>query len=212
MAGASRHWPEAVDALPTLTLPPGQLVFDESRACMGFPVVLRGRIKVFKSFPNGRELLLYGVGPSDLCIVSTSALLNGLPYQAAAITQSEVQLKLIPPPQFNALLDDRDFRAFVLRQYTQRMGELMALVDAVYSHRLDQRLAARLLAHVGDSGLPCERTHQELADELGSVREVISRMLRQLADQGVIALERGAIRILDMSALQALANSAGAGA
>lgn len=198
------HLP-AIDALPMLKLPPGQLVFDETRACMGFPVVLSGRIKVFKAFANGRELLLYGVGPSELCIVSTSALLNALPYSASAVTQSDVTLKLIPPALFNELLDDRAFRAFVLQQYTQRMADLMGLVDSVYSHRLDQRLAARLLAHVGDSGQACERTHQELADELGSVREVVSRMLRQLADQGLIALERGAVRILDADGLKRLA-------
>lgn len=194
----------AIQNLPELTIPHGQLIFDESRTCMGFPVISQGRIKVFKSFANGRELLLYGVGPQELCVVSTAALLDQLPYQARAVAQGEVHLRLIPPALFDNLMDGRDFRRFVLVQYTQRMAELMSLVDAVYSHRLDQRLAARLLAHVADTGTACERTHQELADELGSVREVISRMLRHFADQGLISLERGSIWVLDPVALQQL--------
>lgn len=197
----------AIAALPELTIPHGQLIFDESRACMGFPVISQGRVKVFKSFANGRELLLYGVGPQELCIVSTAALLDQLPYQARAVAQGEVHLRLIAPALFDTLMDDREFRRFVLSQYTHRMAEMMALVDAVYSHRLDQRLAARLLAHVADTGTACERTHQELADELGSVREVISRTLRHFSDQGLISLERGHILVRDPVALRQLVST-----
>lgn len=190
--------------LPELAIPHGQLIFDESRTCMGFPVINQGRVKVFKSFANGRELLLYGVGPQELCIVSTAALLDQLPYQARAVAQGDVRLRLIPPQVFDTLMDDRTFRRFVLSQYTHRMADLMSLVDAVYSHRLDQRLAARLLAHVADTGAACERTHQELADELGSVREVISRTLRHFAEQGFIRLERSSIQVLNPVALKQL--------
>lgn len=196
----------AIDALVPITLPDGQLIFDESRQCLGFPVIEQGRVKVFKSLANGRELLLYGVGPQELCIVSAAALIEKLPYQARAVSQGEVVLRLIPPDMFNTLLDDRSFRQFVLGQYAQRMRELMTLVDALYTHRLDQRLARRLLDHGGATGQACERTHQELADELGSVREVVSRTLRHLADRGLITLERGAIRVVDAPALMRLAN------
>lgn len=187
---------EELTQLPTLALPDGQLLFGETRACLGFPLVRKGSIKVFKAFPNGREILLYHVMPGQTCVVSAACLFSGLPYGASAVTQGAVELRLIPPAAFDRLMNDAGFRRFVMAQFTQRLSDLMALLDAVFTHRLDQRLAVRLVAHEAGNGSVCAMTHQQLADELGSIREVVSRLLKQFADEGWIRIERGAIHIL----------------
>jgi CRP/FNR family transcriptional regulator len=190
--------------LPVLSFSDGQRVFDETRACLGFPLVDQGSIKVFKSFANGRELLLYLVGPGEACVVSANSLFMNRPYGASAAARGDVRLRVIPPQRFDALMGEVSFRRLVMAQFAQRMGDLMALVDAVVGHQLDQRLAQRLLAHRAEQGEAFALTHQQLADELGSIREVVSRLLKQFADKGWIALERGSIRVVDAQGLQSV--------
>ena len=123
---------EELAGLPTRAIPDGQLLFDPSRACLGFPLVDKGSIKVFKAFPNGREILLYHVTPGQTCVVSAACLFSGLPYGASAVTQGPVELRLIPPPAFDRLMSDAAFRRFVMAQFTQRLSDLMTLLDAVF--------------------------------------------------------------------------------
>ena len=192
--------------LPTLAFADGKLLFDETRACLGFPLVSKGSIKVFKAFPNGREILLYHVTKGQTCVVSAACLFSGMPYGACAVTQGPVELQLIPPATFDRLMNDAGFRRFVMAQFTQRLSDLMALLDAVFTHRLDQRLAARLVAHEARDGAVYAMTHQQLADELGSIREVVSRLLKQFADEGWIRIERGSIHILAPGPLKRFAS------
>ncbi len=191
--------------LPLLSLTDGQKVFDEAGACLGFPLVEQGSIKVYKSFPNGRELLLYLVGPGDACVISASSLFIDQPYGASAIARGDVKLRVIPPDCFHALMGDASFRDLVLGQFAQRMGDLMALVEAIVGHQLDQRLAQRLLVHHREEGQAFALTHQQLADELGSIREVVTRLLKQFVDKGWITLDRSSIRIVDAPGLRSAA-------
>jgi len=182
----------------TLVVPAGSVLFDDAQPCLGLPQIERGRVKVFKSFPNGRELLLYHIDPGDSCIVSLACLFRGERYNARAVAETEVALRILPLAEVQLRLADPAFRADILGQFAQRMSELMTLVDAVVTHRLDQRLAVLLSQH----GAECALTHQQLADQLGTVREIVSRLLRRFQDEGWVAGERGRIRILDSCALQ----------
>lgn len=172
-------------------------------------MVSKGSIRVFKVFPNGRELLLYHVTPGEICVVSAACLFSGLPYTARAAAQGEVELRMIPSETFNRMMDGAAYRGFVVGQFAQRLSDLMALVDAIVTHRLDQRLAARLLAHRLETGDSFAVTHQQLADELGTIREVVTRVLKHFSDEGWIMIERGAIRIRDAAGLAQLATATG---
>jgi CRP/FNR family transcriptional regulator, anaerobic regulatory protein len=201
-------WPD-VAALPMRALPAGSLLFDETRPCEGFPLVDAGGIKVFKAFPNGRELLLYRVTPGQACIVSAAALFSSQPYSACGMADTDVRFRMIPAALFETLMGEARFRRFVMWQFTQRLADLMTLVDAVFTRRLDQRLAARLLVHRADGSGTLAITHQQLADELGSIREVVTRLLRHFADEGWITVERGAVRILDAGGLKRFSEPSG---
>ncbi|MCK6405390.1 MAG: Crp/Fnr family transcriptional regulator [Rhodocyclaceae bacterium] len=186
-------------------LPAGTQIFAERQDCRGFPLVVRGSIKVVKRTANGREMLLYRVEPGDSCIISSSCLLGHTPYSARGEAETEVDLLVLPTDLFERLLaENRAFRDFVFHLFAERIAELMQLVEEVAFQRLDQRLARLLLARGDD----IQTTHQALADELGSVREIVSRLLKGFAAQGLIVLGREQIRILDRTGLQACATRA----
>ena len=183
---------------PAMTLPAGSVLFAEGQPCRGFPILESGRVKVYKAFPNGRELLLYHIESGQACIASIACLFGSAAYSVRAVAESPVTVRLVPSDAFHAALAEPAFRQFVMQQFAQRLCDLLGLVDAVVTHRVDQRLAARLLAHAPD----CKLSHQQLADELGSVREIVTRVLRHFAEEGWVSVDRGHIRILAPEALR----------
>jgi len=185
-----------------LSLPAGSAVFDERHACQGFPMLLSGSIKVVKAAPNGRELQLYRVTPGESCIITSSCLLGHALYSARGVAEADLQLLVIPPPVFDELLQTQEpFRAYVFGLFSERLSELMQLVEEVAFRKLDQRLAALLLSR----GRVIQTTHQALADDLGSVREMISRLLKNFAEQRLVALGREQIEVLDAAGLRRVA-------
>lgn len=159
-----------------------------------------GGIHVIKRAANGRELPLYRVLPGDSCIMTSSCLLGQADYNACGITESDTELVFLPKPAFDLLLTHAPFRIFVFRLFAERIGELMQLVEEVAFQKLDQRLANLLLGR----GKLIQTTHQQLADELGSVREMVSRLLKGFAEQGLVRLGREQIEILDPAGLRKL--------
>ncbi|MDR2189352.1 MAG: Crp/Fnr family transcriptional regulator [Azonexus sp.] len=186
-----------------MRLPAGAQVFAERQPCQGFPLLLEGRIKVGKSAANGRELMLYRVEPGGSCIISSSCLLGRSDYNARGVAETPLTLLLLPVPVFAELmLAHAPFRDFVFHLFAERIAELMQLVEEVAFARLDQRLARLLLARPDDV---LAVTHQQLADELGSVREIVSRLLKGFAAQGLVSLGREQITLIDRSGLQGIA-------
>lgn len=187
-----------------LRLPAGTTVFTEQQPCRGFPLLLGGSIKVIKTTPSGRELLLYRVEPGGSCIITSSCLLGHTDYSARGIAESELTLLMLPAPLFSRLVgESAPFRDFVFHLFAERIAELMQLVEEVAFSRLDQRLAKLLLAKEQEV---LHTTHQQLAEELGSVREIISRLLKGLAAQGLVSLGREQIVLLDRAGLARLAD------
>ena len=185
-------------------LPAGTQVFAEHQPCQGFPLLLEGSIKVCKLAANGRELMLYRVTPGGSCIISSSCLLGRTDYNARGIAETPLTLLALPVPAFTALmLEHPPFRDFVFHLFAERIGELMQLVEEVAFARLDQRLARLLVARKEDV---LAVTHQQLADELGSVREIVSRLLKGFAAQGLVGLGREQLSIIDRPGLQRIAS------
>jgi CRP/FNR family transcriptional regulator len=189
-------------AMP-LSLPAGAVVFDESQACQGFPLILSGSLRVIKSAPSGRELQLYRVSPGESCILTSSCLLGNSRYQARGVAEQPLEMVLLPATLFHQLLGRHDaFREYVFHLFSDRLTDLMHLVSAVAFQKLDQRLAALLIAKPS----PLHTTHQALADELGSAREMVSRLLKGFAEQGWVKLAREQIEVTDAKALKRFAD------
>lgn len=187
------------------TAPAGTVMFDERNPCQAFPMLIEGNLRVIKTAPNGREMQLYRVVPGEACVLTSSCLLGNSPYSARGIAESDLTAVTLPQPLFSRLLAEHEpFRTYVFGLFAERISELMQLVEAVAFQRLDQRLAALLLG----KGRVIRTTHQGLAEELGSVREIVSRLLKNFADQGLVALERERIEILNPQGLRVIAGNA----
>lgn len=192
------------DALASATymkVPAGTMMFEEDQPCMGFPLLISGSARVIKAAPNGRELHLYDVQPGEACVLTSRCLVDSARYEARGITREEVELVVLPPASFQGLIAGvGPFRDFVFKRFAERMADLLQLISAVTFQKLDQRLAAALAARPS----PIRITHQTLADELGSLREIVSRLLKNFESQGWVRLGREQIEVLDVAALRQL--------
>lgn len=187
----------------------GTQMFGERQPCSGFPLVLSGNIRVVQRYPNGREMQLYRVSPGESCVLSSSCLLGRTQYPATGTAETDVELAVIPPDAFRELVvEDSSFREYVFSLFGERLASLLALVEAITYQKLDQRLAALLVRRSKD-GPTIAATHQVIADELGSVREIVTRLLRSFEDRGYVELGRERIRVLDAKSLGELARPAG---
>ncbi len=188
-----------------LEVPAGTVVFDDHAACEAMPFLLEGTIRVSKVSQCGREILLYRVRAGEACVLTSSCLIGRVAHAARGVVERDARLLAVPEPVFRGLVaGDESFRAYVFALFSARLGELMALVEAVAFHRLDQRLAALLLAH----GRILHVTHQSIADELGTVREIVTRLLHHFADDGIVRLSRERIEIVDPARLREIAAAA----
>ncbi len=188
-----------VEQTAIVGVPQGTVVFDENQACRGFPLLLSGSIRIIKAAPNGRELLLYAVSPGESCILTSSCLLGEARYHARGVTTEDVEMAVLAPAAFRALIHSHEpFRNYIFALFSERMADLMQLVSAIAFQKLDQRLAALIASRPS----PIRTTHQALADELGSVREIVSRLLKYFAEQGWIRLGREQIEVVDATALE----------
>ena len=182
-------------------VPAGARLFDEGAPCQGFPLVLRGAVRVARGAANGRSLELYRVTPGELCVVSTSCLFGQQALTAHGETTEPTELVLLSPAGFERWSAHEPFRRFVFGIFADRLADLMALAEAVAFQRLDQRLATALLGH----GATLRLTHQALADELGTAREIVTRLLKRFEQRGWVALGRERIELRDAAALRAVA-------
>jgi len=183
-------------------VPAGTVMFDENQSCQGFPLLLSGSIRVIKSTPNGRELQLYRVISGESCILTSSCLLGHTRYQARGIAEQALEIVLLPANAFHTLLGNCEaFRNYVFHLFSDRITDLMQLVSAVAFQKLDQRLAKLII----NKPNPIRTTHQALADELGSAREIVSRLLKGFAEQGWVKLGREQIEITDAASLKKFA-------
>ncbi len=186
-----------------LEVPAGTVMFDDHAACEAMPFLLQGVVRVSKVSSSGREILLYRVHPGEACVLTSGCLVGRAAYAARGVVERDARLVAVPEPVFRRLVaGDESFRSYVFALFSARLGELMALVEAVAFQRLDQRLAALLLGR----GRVLQVTHQSIADELGSVREIVTRLLHHFADDGLVRLSRERIEIVDPARLRAVAS------
>lgn len=189
-----------------VTLPPGAHVFRPGQRAQNMLLLLSGTVRVQQVSDTGREVFLYRVHAGESCILTTACMLADEDYAAEGIAETEVRAVAIPRPVFDDLTGRSiPFRTFVFRSYSRRIADLFALIDDIVFQRVDVRLAARLL-HL-EQDCVVQATHQALAVELGTAREVISRTLAEFHRRGWVETARGEVRLLDRLALDHFARS-----
>jgi CRP/FNR family transcriptional regulator len=182
-------------------VPAGAVVFVPGAPCGAYLLVLEGSVRVQMIADTGRQLVLYRVRRGESCILTTSALLGEEAYAAEGVVEVATTAITVPRAVFDELLSASDaFRRFVFAGYGRRVAEILATMQAAVFHRVEPRLARLLLA----TRAPITATHQEIAAELGSAREVVSRHLKTFERRGLVRLGRGAVEIVDRAGLDRL--------
>lgn len=190
-------WVSAAQSATSFVVPAGRTVFRVGDPCQNFVFVLNGSIRVHKASEGGREILLYRVERGDICILTLFNLLGNAQYAADGLAETHVQGMAITAAHFHRCLGESPgFRRFIFATMGQRLANLMMLLEEVMFQRLDVRLARLLIDRCPDEGEGAVRMkHCELATELGSSREVVSRILKDFEHRGWLQLARGQIRI-----------------
>ena len=198
---------QALEALKPVHVPSRTTLFRPGDQAQSFVVLLSGRIGVYLTGRNGRELLLYSVTPGETCVQTTLGVLGGAPYSGEAVTESDVVAVMVPPAIFERLMASSPaFRSFVFKAFADRLNDLMFVLEQVAFVKVEERLAHALLERMDEEGI-VELTHQELSVIIGTAREVVSRRLEALASKGLIENERGHIRLLQIDQLRLMAAS-----
>ena len=194
-----------------LTVPAGTVVFGPGKPPEHLLLLLDGRVRVQQTSEEGREIVLYRVAAGESCVMTTACLLAHEDYSAEGIAETDVRAAAIPRARFDDLASRSvEFRTFIFTAYARRMSDLFMVIEEIAFQRLDIRLAQKLIELARDTG-QIRATHQQLAAELGTAREVISRQLGEFQRRGWIRQARGVVDLLDAAAIGRLAAQDGGG-
>ena len=183
-------------------IPRGKDIFAQGDQVEAIALLISGAVRVYKVGDTGREITLYRFSTGESCILTANAILNHQSFSALATVEEEAEAIMIPADTFRDWVNQYEiWREFVFALLSQRLSRVMEIVDEVAFGRMDVRVATLLLKR-SQSQNPLITTHYEIAAELGSSREVISRILGSLASAGMIQVKRGAIEVLDDTSLQ----------
>jgi CRP/FNR family transcriptional regulator, anaerobic regulatory protein len=194
------------EAASVVRLNSGDYFLREGDLCAHFALLASGRMRVFKLGESGHEITLYHVGAGEACPLNVSCILSDRPVPAMAKVEDAVEAVVIPAPTFRRWMAQHEaLRTFVFQMFANRLTEVMSLVEEVAFRRMDQRLARRLGELLVQDGAPrasVEITHAELAADLGTAREVVSRLLKEFERLGAISLSRGKITLRNAALLR----------
>jgi CRP/FNR family transcriptional regulator len=183
-------------------IPAGQDVFIEGDPTEAITLLISGVVRVYKIGETGREITLYRFGVGESCVLTANAILSRKTFPAIATVQEPAEAVVIPAENFREWVRRYDlWRDFVFELFSHRLAMVMALVDEVVFRQMDRRVAKLLLSRAQTQNR-IRITHQEIAADLGSSREVISRLIEEFAAEGILRSGRGMIEILDFELLE----------
>jgi len=198
-------WRTVLDKASEVNAPAGTTLLESGESCAGFMLLQTGVVRVYEVSSDGRELFLYKVMPGDLCLLNLMFMFNTQPCHFKVIAETDVSILSINPGQFDlALNNSMRFRSSIFSAMAERVHHLMHMINNLAFHPLADRLLMRIHEKQQEQGSDLiHTTHQELASELGTSREVISRLLKNFESRvGAIKLKRGAIQILSTDVFQ----------
>lgn len=194
-----------IETSHVVRLPAGTRIFGPGQAPEAYLLLIAGTVRVQQVSEAGREIILYRVSGGESCALTTACLMGYEEYRAEGIAETDVEAVAVPRATFDALIaTSAAFRRFVFTAFSVRITNLFRVIEEVAFARIDVRLAQRLLDLGGDSH-HIDLTHQQLAAELGTAREVISRQLNEFQHRGWIITSRGAIDVVNADGLRKLA-------
>lgn len=187
-------------------LRPGDLVFSPGKDVPVIPLVLSGLVRVYTPADSGHEITLYEIQPGETCVLAASSALAGNSYPAMAVAEEETEAWLLPADAFIRLFSSNElFRAFIFDALNSRLSSVMGLVHDVAFKKMDERLIGYILRRTAESSRITE-TQESIAAQLGTAREVVSRILNDFERKGFVHTGRGYVEVIDRPGLQSISS------
>jgi CRP/FNR family transcriptional regulator len=184
-------------------IPKGQFIAMEGEPCNYLPIVKSGVIRVYKLSPNGQEMTLYRIKSGESCILTISCLLTNKAFPAIAFTESDSEVILIDSANVKNWINKHNiWREFIFNYMSNIIFKVLSLLESSTFNRTESRIIDFLLINFEEKSSKLNITHQDIAREIGTSREVVSRILKELESQKIIKLSRGSIAILQKEALK----------
>jgi CRP/FNR family transcriptional regulator, anaerobic regulatory protein len=188
-----------------MQLPAGASICDEGQQCAQLAMVMEGVGRVYKLSPSGREITLYRINGGESCVLTASCIMSQNAFPAMAATETPVTAILVSPKNVREwFCKDPEWQKFIFGLLSFRLNDIISVVEEVAFKRIDVRIAEQLVRHLGQGNRVMQKTHAELAADVGSSREVISRILKDFAERGLVNLTRGSIEVIDPESIQHL--------
>jgi CRP/FNR family transcriptional regulator, anaerobic regulatory protein len=188
-----------------MQLPAAVSICDEGQQCAQLAMVMSGVGRVYKLSPSGREITLYRIYHGESCVLTASCIMSQNAFPAMAVTETPVSAVLVSPQHVREwFCKDPEWQKFIFGLLSFRLNDIISVVEEVAFKRIDVRIAEQLVRHLAHEDLVLHKTHAELAADVGSSREVISRILKDFAERGMVNLTRGSIEVLDLESIRHL--------
>lgn len=179
-------------------LPAGASICEEGQQCSHLAMVISGTGRVYKLSSAGREVTLYRIYEGESCVLTTSCIMNQDSFPAIAVTETAVRALLISPQHVREwFCKDDQWQKFIFGLLSHRLSSIISVVEEVAFKRIDVRLAEQFVRDLAHGESVIQKTHAQLAADVGSSREVVSRILRDMAHRGLLISRRGHIEITD---------------
>ncbi|MCG8025934.1 MAG: Crp/Fnr family transcriptional regulator [Candidatus Thiodiazotropha endolucinida] len=179
-------------------LPADEPICQQGMQCSHLALVIEGTARIYKIGENGREITLYRIGPGESCILTASCIMSQKPFPAFAVSEQPIQAVIISTSDVVRWSNsEQAWRDYLFRLISERLSDVISVVEEVAFRRVDRRLAGYLLQNTDNGSNRMQVTHQSIASDLGTSREVVSRILKDFEQQGLISITRGAITLED---------------
>ena len=188
-------------------IPQGKIITLEGDSCGYLSFVISGVVRVYKIGESGREITLYRLYEGDSCILTASCIVSNSTFPAISVAETDVEVFSIPSVLFSEWIKKYDvWQKFIFNLVSERLSDIISVVEEIAFRHIDVRIADRLSKLYEENGNPIKITHQELASDIGSSREVVSRILKDFEEKKIITISRGSIEITDINFFKEYSN------
>lgn len=188
-----------------VNIPENTIICHDGQIHADLPLLISGLIRVYKISESGKEITLYHIGEKESCVLSASTILSNKKFPAIAETISETQAIVLPEAFVKKwITKSTQWQQFIFGLVAQRLSDVITVVEEVAFQRMDRRIAKFLINQYKNNGVSIHITHQDIAAEVGTAREVVTRILRDLELRSILKLSRGNIKIEKLALLEAL--------
>lgn len=174
-------------------LSPGQIMTGDNTRCNGVPMIVMGRLRLFRISDKGREVTLYRINEGEICLLAAVCAMGDTQYDFSIEAEKPSTLLIIPPEIFGKLFSrSQPFRTYMFNELARKLVTTMETIEMLVFSSIEERILEYLRQKAGDAGV-VKVTHEKMAVDIGSSREVITRQLKKMAEKGLLRLERGKI-------------------